>query len=70
MSPTTMALLVYSVFRHVCKNNKKVYILHHICLNLSAWLALDGFYISDCMVICQFTPNLVEIGQICRLLPQ
>jgi len=28
------------------------------------------FYIGDCVVICRLTPDLVEIGQIYRLLPQ
>jgi len=44
---TTMTLLVYSVFSHVCTNSAKVYCLHHVCLSIcqhiSQRLALDGF---------------------------
>jgi hypothetical protein len=47
MYPTTMTLLVYSVFRHVHTNSEKVYWLRHVCLSIcqhiSQRLALDGF---------------------------
>jgi len=78
MYPTTMTLLVFHVFRHVHTNSAKVYCLHHgclsICQHISQRLALDGFssnlIVGGFMVICRLPPVLVEIGQICQLLPQ
>jgi hypothetical protein len=77
MYPTTMTLLVYSVFRHVRTNSENVYCLHHFCLSICQHITaacigriLVKFDSGGFMVIGILPPNLVEIGQLYRLLQQ
>jgi len=78
MGATKWHVFNYHDFSHFRRNREKVFCLHRgclsICQHISQRLALDGFssnlIVGGFMVICRLPPVLVEIGQICQLLPQ